>query len=78
MILVQRSLCNRSIRNESMRTDLFKPHIAFTNALTASRDVRALDVRALCSTRHQLFAGSIRRRRACEARVLNTGWDRRM
>ena len=50
MILVQRSLCNRSIRNESMRTDLFKPHIAFTNALSASRDVRALDVHALCST----------------------------
>ena len=49
MILVQRSLCNRSIRNESMRADLCKPHIAFTNAFTASRDVRALDIHDLCS-----------------------------
>ena len=30
--------------------DLFKPYLAFTNAPSASRDVRALDVRALCST----------------------------
>ena len=77
MILVQRSLCNRSIRNESMRTDLFKPHIAFTNA-PALPEMYVRSMSTLCVRPTSTFRGLDQTTACCEARVLNTGWDRRM